>query len=620
MKEGLTKAQETLRQRLRDRLTGRKGLLAELKRLAIVDGASGIQPYSFGLQYVIYHNAVNIHSNSINFIESKSQDRATWIKMVSDVAKIVKRHSEEFINDTANEIEDLAKVLVPQEILERVLCVQELADRWAWPSSFSIAHGALSVLVASNQWLSDTRLFYEWPPGVTSAELWTWAGSKIEKISPESANSLNLTLKKRDETLADGNWPLGIPWGFPWGTNPIKSIPLTVLAWLYYAEQTARSVLPAAPKGYLLDIQKPTVRTMKIMNGSHPVSWENDEGVARSIYADDKTIERIVCRWHDGGQLELFADTEENDNIFLELARKHGPAAVRTFHFVYFLYYAQRARAGESVWFWPEECLEICGLQPSKENKAEIQAFIQNMSRSNAEWHFRHGKPLKAPLLACTATDTVALQLKLHPGMYRGVQHEDGTLGTYFWLMPQELLSASVKRNADRVHTLAAIAGGMFRASLNKYGDVRPAKIGASKLAPDLGIRGRRNRDTDERSAKTLRTTLNSGVEVNFFSQWEIEHGRLEDLSAVLVLHPSAEAIELVSGRRRIERPAFVPSTGLELADWLKKAGLNATEAGEQIGVPGSTMRRVTATWGARPLPYNVRRALRDHLWPGTKT
>lgn len=614
----MTKAQEVLRQRLKDRLTGRKGLLAELKKGLAMSGAAEMEPYSFGLRYVRARHA-GIANTEAAAAAAAEIDSATWQDSVMEVAKIVKNHAEEFIDGTAAQIEERARFFVAPELLERVLVVRELAERWPWPTNPNIAYGALSVLVASNLWLNDAKFFYEWPARVSSNDLLAWAEDKLQAFSPKTLISLKRTLEERGEPLENGTgslWPWGIPWGMPYtdsNSGTVKDIPLTALALLYHAEQTVRSVLPAAPSGYLLDIQKPTVRTMKIMNGSHPGSWENDEGEARPSYAEDKTIERIICRWHDGGQLELFADTEENDNIFLELARKHGPAAVRTFHFVYFLYYAQRARAGESVWFWPEECLEICGLQPSKENKAEIQAFIQNMSRSIAEWHFRHGKPLKAPLLACTATDTVALQLKLHPGMYRGVQHEDGTLGTYFWPMPQELLSVPVRRNADRVHTLAAIAGGMWRASLNKDGDVRPAKIGASKLAPSLGIRGR-DRQTDERSAKTLRTSLDSGVEANLFGQWEIEHGRIEDLSALLVLHPSAEALALIRGTRRIERPAFVPSTGLELADWLKKAGWSAAEAAERLEIHPRNMQRA-AVYGARPLPYNVRRALRRHQW-----
>lgn len=625
MKEGLTKAQETLRQRLRDRLTGRKGLLAELKNgLAMANGASEMQPYSFGLQYVLYHNAVNIHSESISLAENKNQDREAWIKMVLDVAKIVKRHSEEFINDTAKEIEDLAKVLVPQEILERVLCVQELADHWAWPASRNIAHGALSVLVASNQWLSDTRLFYEWPLGVTSTELWTWAGSKIEKLSPESASSLKFTLKRRDETLAESKprfFPFGLPWGMPWGTESTKAIPLPALAWLYYAEQTARSVLPAAPTGCPLDVQAPAVRVTSALGGAHPGAlWNGSE--VRTAKAYEDTPSSVRFKWADGEveQLDLFVDTDGISNPLLAVARKYGQAAVRDLLGIYLLTFARSASADELIWWWPDEHLEAMGRKPTKDNKEELIRRMDAMQRTRLEVQYPKGRPLKGPLVAFTATDTVARQIKLHPALYKGIKHEDGSLGTWWWWGPLELLAMPADRGAGRVHTFAVATGHFWRSSL-RDGEIKPARVSAARLVDYLGIRGRAGEEgkhytTDTNAARTLQTTLEAAKEAGSLGQWEIDHGRLEDLSAVLVLRPSAEALELIKGTRRIERPAFLPATGTELTSWLQRNDWSATEAGERIGVAGSTMRR-SAAYGVRPLPDNVRRALRRYLWPG---
>jgi hypothetical protein len=94
-----------------------------------------------------------------------------------------------------------------------------------------------------------------------------------------------------------------------------------------------------------------------------------------------------------------------------------------------------------------------------------------------------------------------------------------------------------------------------------------------------------------------------------------LERGDLDHLTGVLRATPGETARTVVE-RRAIERPAWLPATGGDLARWLATAGLTSQEAGRLLGLPAPAIRRVCSTHRGRPLPTNVRAALRRHLWP----
>ena len=140
-------------------------------------------------------------------------------------------------------------------------------------------------------------------------------------------------------------------------------------------------------------------------------------------------------------------------------------------------------------------------------------------------------------------------------------------------------------------------------------------KMFNNRLAAWLGVHKRADRTADPRAGKALRTALGAGVDCGLVGSWTLERGDLDSLTGVVRATPG-EAARAVCDLRDVDRPAWIPATGDDLARWLADAGLTSSAAGALLDLPAPTVRRVCSTYRGRPLPPKVRAALRRHLWP----
>ena len=96
---------------------------------------------------------------------------------------------------------------------------------------------------------------------------------------------------------------------------------------------------------------------------------------------------------------------------------------------------------------------------------------------------------------------------------------------------------------------------------------------------------------------------------------WEVKRGDLERLTGTLYATPGEQARGVLR-TGTVDRPAWIPATGAELARWMHTLGWTFDAAAAALGVKRGTLGRVVYSHRDRPLPPAVRGALRRYLWP----
>ena len=366
----------------------------------------------------------------------------------------------------------------------------------------------------------------------------------------------------------------------------------------------AGRIEPAAPTVALVSVERAPVRMMTSLVGAHP-----------AVRDDKAEVVGLEFRWEDGSQLEFALDSP-GQCVLSAIENKYGSGAVRDLLVLYLLTWTARAPAGESLWWWPDEHLETIGLARSAENRRRLLAWLDRMSRSRLRAVYRKGKPLVGPLVTVSLTDTRAYRLHLHPALYQGVTKHNGKRGKWWWPVPMAVLRRPADRSAGRIHALAPVLGQLWRIDLGRAnrGDREPeARIGVERLAEVLNVRGRTRKGRDNRAAGTLRRTLQAAKECDLIGSWRVERGDLDRLTGTLTARPGATS--LTAALDKLDRPAWIPATGRELSKWTDSLGLASADLGDALNRPAATVRS-WRRYGDRPLPAQVRGALRELLWP----
>lgn len=517
----------------------------------------------------------------------------------------------------ARNIEAAARVLVAPEYLAAVLAQGDLlAGEWPWPyfdggpEWFALYAASFEPLVKTppegpgqpGTW--TVRPPDRWHAGAKPIDVTRWAQAPLDQLDPD----LNIGTDLCESTTQRG-LPGEVSWSHDDGFRVV--LPPKGLALLWLAWDAIRLGVPAAPQVALVDVGTSTVRLVTSLAGADP----RDLSPGANLYPNAAQPTKVMFEWADGDQLQL--DFVPGMNPLVRIGQKYGAAAVRDLLAMYLFHRAAGVPAGGSLWWWPEEHLDLVGVNPKdKENRRRLRDWRDLMRNTRVKFHYATGRPLSGPVLEGDATDGAAYRVAFHPALYQGVTQESGALGNYWWPVSVKLLRLPADLTEGKVHVLSVILGQQWRAELGKTpeGEAPVARIDVARLADKLAILPQSDRKKQTRAADTLRTTMEAGKQGGLVGDYWVERGSLDHRTGVLYATPGDDALRI---RREGPPPsAWLPATGGDVTFWLARGGLNSKEAGERLGLPASTIRRVCSTHQNRPLPIKVRNAFRRLLWP----
>ena len=548
----------------------------------------------------------------------------------------------------AADIDAAVAALVKPDVHAAALASPDLVAGWRWPLlTAAMGNGAercgpsygprlaLGRLVRS--WAADLDPVDvgRWPDGALShRSVAEWAREPLNRLHPAKPSDFKAYLGLDPEAFAalyPGNPALGdILLVDVEAYGEILHIPVlrqasgwpvelhrTTLALLYLVERKTGHTLPGAyGPTFMLDATDPTRRTMTSLAGADPTLLPNSRtGRTGAVTRLDDEPTTLVFSWDDGTSQTLELPFDEPIAALSAVANRYGDKAVADLLVIYALAWAQCGKPSD-LWWWPDEHLAMRGLANSKENRKALTDLFERLSRTKLEARYADGGKLSGPILATTLTDGTARKQSLHPALYTGIRAPDGDKrGNRWWPAPIGLLALPADKSAGKVHALAVVLASIFRARL-KDKEVSAAKVCSRKLCDNLGITWRTDRPTDSRAGEQLARTLDAGKACGLMASWLVERGGdLSNPDALVCIEPGEAARQIVTGERGTPFPTWIPSTGEELALWLRKQGKSAAEAGRDLGIEERTMRRAAA-YGDRPLQPDVRAALRRRLWP----
>ena len=560
-------------------------------------------------------------------------------KTLREALAVVKREADGMAAELTRHIVYFVRALGAPELTDAVLAHPEVGDLWPWPEPWPKRDG---VRVEWTLWaelrdnLDPTRTLehtresqrehndedprpvqagdlwrYWWPSDATTGDVAKWAQRALNRLA-DGRGDAELAKAKAGHMLM--NPPLVVPEG--------EVLSGGAMALLFLAERVARIGHQAAPDVFLLSVERAPVRTLTSLAGAHPEKTERTAAVRRHRASDD--LLRLKFHWPDRDPTQL--DLEDMSlpagaTPLVAVAHAYGDAAVRDMLALYLFSWVARAPAGAGVWWWPDEHLEVVGLNPrDKDNQRRLRELLDRLKRSRLEARYRTGRPLVGPVVAEVLTDGVARKLHLHSAMYRGVTSEEGDPGNYWWAMPTEMLRLPTNRTAGRVHVLGPVLARKWRAAWSKRkrpGDMPEARVDVERLADSLAIQGTQRRQ-DPRAADTLRASLEAGKSCGLVKSWRVERGNLDRLTGTLYVTPGEQALEVLR-TATVPKPAWIPATGADLARWLPTLNISRQDVAKWLGIGDRTLRRLTNTHRSRPLPTRVRAALRRYLWVETE-
>ena len=532
------------------------------------------------------------------------------------------QNTEELINGTVASIEYCANFLVNKELYRAVISRRFVTDRWPWTIDLPTTEMLIFLLetlevqnkIAIEE-LHRTRGY--WPGEAAPLDVALWAQDSLNAIDD----------RKRGDSLV-----LHAKEGFPYGAfhkrkkigqsnqywiylgdfKERKIYPFSGMALLYLTERSVKAVTPTPPQITLMAVDRAPIRTMTSLSGADPRDLVNGAHLYEDKSPDQPTS--LEFTWPDREQLEL-PFLPPGTGALVAVQHKYGPAAVRDLLAIYLFTWASRARANETIWWWPDEHLEMVNRKQSKELRNSLLSRLHNLHESRLTAHYADGTPIRGPILASIETDGSAHLIRLHTALYRGICREDGTPGNRWWPIPIELLQLPADGTKGRVHILAPVLGYLWRGALPASKGIPEAKIGSERLATYLAIHLRdETRKRDPRAGKQLEETLRAGKLCGLVKDWRVERGKLDNLTGVIYATPGP-LIQNILTTGEIPRPERLPATGEDLAKWMEIADYGSKDAGLFLDIPASTIRRVCSTHWGRPLPVKVRQALRHALW-----
>lgn len=544
--------------------------------------------------------------------------------MLEEVGEIVGRCAETIAKDTTRQLRTLVEFLVSPEYRAFVLASKELLEGAHHPGLFTkeiyaqnadIMNGVFSFLALLSLHNKKISIRQDLPEEVTPQEVKQWA---IRALEREEATRAEGFCRELPVPAKDLDFHPVLPcctWKTPHGPVMANA---TTLALLYLAEKAARELAPSPLVLAPVSTEKPVRRAVASLGGAHPEDLEK-----RSKLLKSKDPIRLEFRWDDGTALELPFEKAGPTAPLLAVAHKYGDVAVKHLLALFAFTWGARASAGQSFWWWPAEHLEVVGLKNNQQNRDNLKRWIEGMTKSRFFVHFPKGKPMRGPMVtvgmdivAPFSDPEFALFLHLHPALYQGVTDQNGRPGNQWWPTPLELLRMPASPITGKVHVLAPVLGAMFRAGLHEgRGEAPPvARVSVERLESYLAVYREPNRKVDHRAAASLRRTLDAALESGFLSAWHLEGGELARGEGNIIATPGPMAMEILN-TGEVPRPAWLPATSSDLKDWIQRQGKTTTQLGKMLGIPGSTLRRVSNYHPILPLPPNVRGALRRYLW-----
>ena len=476
--------------------------------------------------------------------------------------------------------------------------IMRLVDRWPWTDGREEPRERnwLYLLISwCREVPSSEPVPLAWPAEAAPVDVHQWAQGVLNQAEPgrgdRFAKRVSAMSLMRVRAL--------------YGVLSWKSEGMTIsgvgLALLFLA---AAELEPRAPSMGLLSVERAPVRLATSLAGAHPGDLK------RGATLESEPTE-LVFSWPEQGddesQLRLPL-TPPGAGVLTAVRLRFGPPAVRDVLALYLFTWAARAAAKEAVWWWPDEHLEICGLDDQTKPRRRLARLWARLGNARLRARYKHGRPLDGPVVSTIASDGGAFLLQFHPALYQGVTKTDGKPGDYFWPIPVGLLQLEADRSHGKVHVLAALLGAQWR---RKWKADDPegvvARVSAERLADSLALDGSRGHRS--RAAETLLASLEAGKRCGLIERYEVERGKISDLSAMLQIFPA----EPVGGR--IERPKWIPATGDDLVRWMDTERLTASAVGELLGEKPATVRQWRSRYQGRPLPTRARRALRAALW-----
>jgi hypothetical protein len=508
---------------------------------------------------------------------------------------------DSFAAALAADVEYWAGELVKPELRKAVTGRAELVDRWpildADEPGRALAYAARQALL--------------WRPQageVAPLDAAEWARPALNRLYPAKGDRPAVGDVLLTRVRERGVFLVGLT------DDNGRYLPSSGIALLFLLESECR--IDSNPFDMtLISVDKPAVETMSGLAGSNPRIFDGGKAVPVRYPDDDDSPCRIEIEWEDGSQLEL--DLYGDTPTLAAVGKKYGDAAVRDLLALVALTWAGGKKANEPLWWWPDEHLELVGLSNSRENRKRLTTWLNRMKRARLSAHFRKGPPSVGPLVNVIELAGPATLVLLHSGLYRGVATETG-MGTYWWAMPTKVLAEPVD---SKVHVLAPVLGQLWRQAIRGHKATIPrAQIGTGRLMERLAIRRQQDRARDPKAADKIRKTLEAGKRSGLVGDWWIDGGDLEHGTGTIYATPGQPTLDVLptasSRGARVNRPAWLPSTGAELRGWIQQKGLSSAEAARQLSSTAATVRGWTSR-GDRPLPPKARKALRALLWGG---
>ena len=492
--------------------------------------------------------------------------------------------------------------------------------------------------------LARAKMTGEWPKDGHGVVIAKWRSERIEAHGKRRRDETLIAWSRylrRDfdalrsaairKAVESGASPDGLPWwtgldDTGWWDGPVyRDLPAIGVAWLHAAEIAIESGTPRPLTGGLVAVDRIPRHVTAAIAGGEPRAFTGATSTVTRVPHEDASRAPIRWdfKWDNGDSAVLDLPFEGDRPILSEVARQYGPDAVRHLGAMYLFAWLARTNAGQPFWWWPDEHLDVLNLV-STESQAQLvklasdpregTSLLARLHRTTITTHYRDRQKISAPILGITAWESAsgrspgAVSIAFHPAMYEGITSETGDAGNYFWPVPLKLLQR--KANAGSVvHVLPSVLGGMWRMDLrDAKAEGRPcrARKHAGDLVSVLGIRGRGDsRRTDERTAATLRQTLDDARTLGLILDWRVTGGQLDDLSGI---------VEATASPNMPQLPPRLPATGDDVAAWLERAGWSQRTAAAHLDVQQRTISRGIERQN-RPIPSELRRAFRRFLW-----
>ena len=491
---------------------------------------------------------------------------------------------------------DRASPAVTNTIMNDAGLVTELVEKWP---IYNLPGWTWAVWLAL--WLAPTagagrrRRFGEtwWtPPNATSLQIAEWAVQN--RLLPASRVS---EVKKHGDLPHDG---LGVLWALEQ-----RAITLFGRPW---------ELLP-------IPTSKTSVGALNALGHVKTTALAADATI-RGDGLDGETVHIRFKSTGDTLELPLYGDASATTGLLLELGKKYGPTLTRDALALLAHAWAARVNPGDTWWVWPTEILDM--TERKSTNKDAVRAIRKQMEiLSTAELTVtREGRSTTGPVLSILEENTGggkgALRVAWHTALYEDIARSSGVAGSAWWRVPFGLLGLGLSHGRRlNVHGGALVLAQQWRAQWGRTKRTTDphelqklvARIKLSRLADYTNFPQNRQIDAAESMGEELKR-------VGFVRSFQLDKRSSGD--PVVVALPAASTLEHIANGHMPMRPAWVPSTGTELRQWMTEHCLTAKDVGDRTGSSAAAVHKWYRT-DLHPLKPRAREALVRWLRPPLK-